>query len=200
MIRRLPGRVSRLLKESSRTAANQRAAADAAGAAIVLLDARGRIVTTTRAAAFVRRDAQLIDSLRRLDQGTAAGTTLTAADGTIYVATTQVIAADAAPFARIGPTLGVLLVPQRPRPTAADYAARYQLTPAEARLACDLVDGRSLAEAAAARGISITTARTHLKHLFWKTETSSQRALVALLLTDAHLPNSEDARRRRPGR
>lgn len=59
----------------------------------------------------------------------------------------------------------------------------YGLTPAEARLAQCLVKGQRLDEAAAALHITSGTARTHLKHIFSKTETTRQAELVSLMLS-----------------
>ena len=61
----------------------------------------------------------------------------------------------------------------------------FGLSPAEARLACLLGSGLSLAEIARRLGIRINTARTHLKHVFAKTRTSRQGELVHLLLRSA---------------
>jgi DNA-binding CsgD family transcriptional regulator len=60
----------------------------------------------------------------------------------------------------------------------------YQLTPAEARLAVLMAQGERLDEAAAAMGVSVNTARTHLKRVFAKTGTRRQAGLVRLLLTE----------------
>ena len=57
----------------------------------------------------------------------------------------------------------------------------FDLTPAEAALAADLLRGLSVAEAAAARGRSVATVRTHLASLLAKTATTRQSDLVRLL-------------------
>lgn len=54
----------------------------------------------------------------------------------------------------------------------------YQLTPAEARVASEIVKGRSPHEAAEVLGVEVSTARSHLKHIFEKTETKRQSQLV----------------------
>jgi DNA-binding CsgD family transcriptional regulator/PAS domain-containing protein len=59
----------------------------------------------------------------------------------------------------------------------------YSLTHSEAQLVRLLAQGHSLEEAASLRGVSINTARSHLKHAFAKTETSRQGELVRLVLT-----------------
>lgn len=57
----------------------------------------------------------------------------------------------------------------------------FGATRTEALVAAALVAGDSLGDIAEARGISITTVRTHLAQLFRKTGTSKQGQLVALL-------------------
>ena len=58
----------------------------------------------------------------------------------------------------------------------------YGFTPAEAALVVQLVRGGSLAAAARARGIQLSTARGHLKKVSQKTGTHSQRDLMRLVL------------------
>jgi DNA-binding CsgD family transcriptional regulator len=62
-------------------------------------------------------------------------------------------------------------------------AKLYALTHSEAELVRLLALGLSLEEAAARRGISVNTARSHLKHAFAKTGTSRQGELVRLVIT-----------------
>jgi DNA-binding CsgD family transcriptional regulator len=61
--------------------------------------------------------------------------------------------------------------------------ALYSLTHSEAELVRLLAQGLSLEEAADARGVSMNTARSHLKHAFAKTGTSRQGELVRLMLS-----------------
>jgi DNA-binding CsgD family transcriptional regulator len=68
-----------------------------------------------------------------------------------------------------------------PEPPAELYRRLYDLTQREAAVAASLVAGAGLAETAAALGMSIHTARTHLRALFRKTETRRQGELVARL-------------------
>lgn len=63
--------------------------------------------------------------------------------------------------------------------------ARLKLTGKEFELAQHLVAGRRLADAAAAMGISVATARQHIKSIFSKTGTHRQAELVALLARGA---------------
>ena len=81
--------------------------------------------------------------------------------------------------------VGELTRRQRPFGGAAQalLARQFGLAPAEARLAARLVDGDSLAGAAAALGLTIETARTYSKRLFMKTGTRGPSDLVRLILT-----------------
>lgn len=58
----------------------------------------------------------------------------------------------------------------------------YGLTATEARVAQELAEGRTLAEAAADLRISSGTARNHLKQVYAKTDTHRQSELVRLVL------------------
>lgn len=59
--------------------------------------------------------------------------------------------------------------------------AEYGLTPAQARLAAHLAAGGALADHADAQGISVATARQHLKQVFEKLGVRRQAELVAML-------------------
>lgn len=59
--------------------------------------------------------------------------------------------------------------------------AAFTLSPAEARLAGKLALGLDLTAAALSLGITINTARSHLKRVFRKTNTSRQSELIRLL-------------------
>ena len=59
----------------------------------------------------------------------------------------------------------------------------YRLTPAEETLALALLRGDSVTVAARQMGISLNTARTHLKRVFHKTSTRRQGELISLLAT-----------------
>ena len=61
---------------------------------------------------------------------------------------------------------------------------RYRLTAAEARLACELVAGSSLQDAAGRFGVAVGTARNQLKQIFLKTDVNRQAELVRLLASD----------------
>lgn len=70
--------------------------------------------------------------------------------------------------------------------------AMFGLSPAEQRLALDLVRDLTLAEAADDHGVALSTVRTQLLQLFAKTSTSRQSELVALLGRCLALPASPD--------
>jgi DNA-binding CsgD family transcriptional regulator len=67
----------------------------------------------------------------------------------------------------------------------------FKLSVAEARLACRLVEHRSLAAASNACGIASTTARGYLKQIFAKTATRRQAELIGLLMAFAALNGPE---------
>jgi DNA-binding CsgD family transcriptional regulator len=70
-----------------------------------------------------------------------------------------------------------------PSPAAAErFRSLFDLTPAELAVALMVAEDRSLPQVAAALGIAPSTARTHVKSLFLKTETHSQAALSRLLV------------------
>jgi DNA-binding CsgD family transcriptional regulator len=61
--------------------------------------------------------------------------------------------------------------------------ALFGLSPAQARLARLIVDGKDLTEASGIVGISVTTARTHLQRIFERTGVHNQTAVVRVLLS-----------------
>ena len=67
------------------------------------------------------------------------------------------------------------------RPSTAFYRQAFGCTDREAQLAAALMAGHSAESAAAALGIGLATARTHLRRLFEKTGTTGQTALLRLL-------------------
>lgn len=70
----------------------------------------------------------------------------------------------------------------------------FGLTPAEANLASILMTGKSLEEATDQLAISMNTAKTQLKAIFSKTETSGQGEIIRLLplsVAQVDRPNRE---------
>lgn len=59
----------------------------------------------------------------------------------------------------------------------------YGLTPAEANVVVKMIDNPDLAAIGNALGISLSTVRTHLKHIYRKTNTNRQSALIHKIVT-----------------
>jgi len=84
----------------------------------------------------------------------------------------------------IGPAHTLVFVRDPHHKTHSDFdviATTLGLTRQEATLAALLAQGRSVTEAADELGITVGTARTHLKRIFSKTDTHRQAELVRLL-------------------
>lgn len=78
----------------------------------------------------------------------------------------------------------VIAVAKRQRARAGRVALlgrAFDLTPAEARVALLIADGKSRAEIAADRGVSVATVLTQIKSIFMKTGVTREGALVARL-------------------
>ncbi len=60
--------------------------------------------------------------------------------------------------------------------------SRFNLTPAEVRIAMGIACGKPLADIADTHGITVQTARTQLKSVFSKTQTNCQAQLAVLLM------------------
>jgi DNA-binding CsgD family transcriptional regulator len=69
-----------------------------------------------------------------------------------------------------------------PVPAAALLRRLYQLTHAEAEVALHILHGADLKQISGELSISLTTVRTHLQHVFHKTDTHRQAQLVRLLV------------------
>ncbi len=90
----------------------------------------------------------------------------------------------AAPGPQQGAMLVALPAPELGESGTVDIlTSLYGLTPTEARLATHTLRGSSLEQAARELGITEATARTHLRHIFAKTNTSRQGELVSALLS-----------------
>jgi DNA-binding CsgD family transcriptional regulator len=74
--------------------------------------------------------------------------------------------------------------PESGRSTTAEVLEDlYELTHSEAEIVRLIAQGMSLEEAATARGVSMNTARSHLKHAFAKTGTGRQSELLRLVIS-----------------
>ncbi len=58
------------------------------------------------------------------------------------------------------------------------WEAALNLTPSQSRVACQLFQGKTMQEAAAALQIAPSTEESHLKDIYWKTATTCQSQLV----------------------
>lgn len=143
---------------------------------LVARDARAR-QELDRAVALALRDEAALDAagidiaLGVADDGVAIAHVLPLARGDLR--TRLVPQATAAVF--------VTAAASPPRLDLGPAARSYGLTPAETRLLERLALGATVAEAAAGLGIALSTAKTHLAHIFSKTGTARQADLVGLI-------------------
>ncbi|MBF1803110.1 helix-turn-helix transcriptional regulator [Alcanivorax sp. ST75FaO-1] len=82
---------------------------------------------------------------------------------------------------------------QEGRVDEAQVAMLFDLTPAEARVARGVAEGRDLASLAGDQGVSVQTVRGQLKAVFRKTGTSRQNELAARILKSPALRPAEPA-------
>ena len=78
----------------------------------------------------------------------------------------------------------LLVVHERAVHSAPDmmlWEAAFNFTPSQSRVACQLFQGKSMLEAAAALKIAPSTVKSHLKDIYWKTATTRQSQLVLTL-------------------
>lgn len=85
------------------------------------------------------------------------------------------------PFPNTGALLILTDLNEIPRVSQSSVMEIFGLTPAQARLASLLMEGKSLEEIALDMNISSGTARNHLKAVFLRTGTRRQAELVSLL-------------------
>lgn len=138
---------------------------------------------------FSRLFGRLIDGCTSQGLGSRGGT-LRIPDASGHFATTLTVIpwrADGGPEALAlltRPAALILVEDGRHRQDRkrAAFQQQYGLTPAETRLAFELLQGGTRTEIAARLGVSLSTVRTHLSHIFDKTGTRRQSELVALLL------------------
>lgn len=78
-------------------------------------------------------------------------------------------------------------------PATKQLRDQFGLTAAEAAMAVDLISGDGLKASARRLGVSVETARTHLRHIFDKTDVSRQAELVRLLLSTRHAVRQREA-------
>ena len=68
----------------------------------------------------------------------------------------------------------------------------YGLTPAEARIAAEIVNGRNVSEISETFAISPNTIKSQLKQIFSKTETQGQSDLIRLILRSPVFANNKN--------
>ena len=179
------------------------AALDLFGQAGVLIDGAGRVLHINAAASAFVGDGVLLSQMRlragarefdaRLQAMVAQALTSTCH------ASHESIAAVALPRREGRPLVGraaplphdsfrearalvtLTLLEACAAPAASLLAQAYGLTQAESRLAWQMAGCSGLIAAAAALRVSVSTARTHLKAIFAKTDTRSQAQLATLL-------------------
>jgi DNA-binding CsgD family transcriptional regulator len=118
-------------------------------------------------------------------RGRRAAVALLSRDGERYVAHVLPLTAGARREARLryAATAAVFIhraAPDGLTPVEA-ISQHFQLTPAELRVLVAIVEVGGVPEVASVLGISETTVKTHLRHLFEKTDTHRQADLVKLV-------------------
>jgi DNA-binding NarL/FixJ family response regulator len=183
-------------------------ALDGAQAPLLLLDASGRVVHASAEADRLLHEADGLSAgrdglraatpalsarLRAVLARTAGSSHAPGVSGALHLRRPSgkpdlVLVAIPAQSHSFGPDFGrasvVLQIKDplaRARPDPAILADAFDLTPSEAILAADLLCGLSVVEAAAKRGRSVATVRTHLASVLAKTGTARQSDLVRLL-------------------
>jgi len=183
-------------------------ALDGAQAPLLLLDASGRVVHASAEADRLLHEADglsagrdglraatpaLSTRLRAVLARAAGSSRAPGIAGALHLRRPSgkpdlVLVAIPARARSIGPDIGqasvILQITDplaRARPDPAILADAFDLTPSEAILAADLLGGSSVVEAAAKRGRSVATVRTHLASVLAKTGTARQSDLVRLL-------------------
>lgn len=169
--------------------------------AMLLLDVRGRLVFANRKADRMLTDGSLslanganepfdgAGSVRRAamrcaQYGTASTVEWTGADGLNFRA--QVAPApDSASLERLAKSGAVLVIVSSIGRESADCAdtvrRRFNLTAAEVAVAMEIANGSGRRAASERLGVSLSTVRTHLTHIFEKTGVHRQAELAALV-------------------
>jgi DNA-binding CsgD family transcriptional regulator len=168
----------------------------------LLVDAEARILFANAAAETLLREGKGLRSregrlaaslpantaaLRRLvaggDGGIAGGLmALPSRDGGSLTVRVLPLAAETAGLAKSAAAIVFVKDPQAVPPPSRDrLQALFGLTPAQAALAREILEGDGVQAAAERLGISRSTARTHLLEVFQKTGTSRQAELVRVV-------------------
>jgi DNA-binding CsgD family transcriptional regulator len=143
--------------------------------------ARDRLSLTDRNADLLLRAA--IESIGAAEGATARSFPVRGADGSAamvaHVVPIRRSARDI--FVRSAGVLVLTPVTLRNAPSVAIVQSLFDLTPAEARVARDLAEGKTVADIAVGSGVSRNTIRTHVRGVLEKTGCNRQTDVVALL-------------------
>jgi len=196
------------VEDTTATARSVIDALDGAQAPLLLLDAKGEVVHASGAADRLLHEADglsagrdglraatpaLSSRLRTVLARAAGSSRAPGVSGALRLRRPSgkpdlVLAAIPARSRAVGPDIGratvILQITDplaRVMPDPAILAGAFDLTPAEAILAVDLLCGLSVGDAAMKRGRSVATMRTHLASILAKTGTARQSDLVRLL-------------------
>jgi DNA-binding CsgD family transcriptional regulator len=199
--------ISNVLDASTIERSRTTEALDALACAVMLVDARGRVVYANRSAECLLQEGRSLRNVAGMLQAVASPATVelknairlaTQDEARIGRAGLAIPLGDAgvAPlFAHVLPMTGSDLrtglqatavaaifvgVPTDQQSGAELMAAAYDLTPAETRVLAHLLAGRTSAETSEALGIAANTTKTHLTSIFSKTGVSRQADLMRL--------------------
>jgi DNA-binding CsgD family transcriptional regulator/PAS domain-containing protein len=131
----------------------------------------------TEAIAFAQRDEAMIGA-------TGIGIALKSASGAVAIAHVLPLAYGELRTRLMPQAIAAVFVMQTEDKLLADMSAiarNFGLTPAETHLLEHLAQGATLTDVSRVLGISLTTAKTHLSHIFSKTGVTRQADLIALV-------------------
>jgi DNA-binding CsgD family transcriptional regulator/PAS domain-containing protein len=131
----------------------------------------------TEAIAFAQRDEAMIGA-------TGIGIALKSASGAVAIAHVLPLAYGELRTRLMPQAIAAVFVMQTEDKLLADMSAiarNFGLTPAETHLLEHLAQGATLTDVSRILGISLTTAKTHLSHIFSKTGVTRQADLIALV-------------------
>ncbi len=127
--------------------------------------------------------ARLTASRKGMGGGGSLSITRSSGSRPFSVLVAPLMPTSAAPLSQLPRVALFITDPDAVQPTNLErLTAIFDLTPAESKMADQLVQGKSVAEAAEELGVTTQTARVHLKRIFEKTGTGRQSELMRLLL------------------
>jgi DNA-binding CsgD family transcriptional regulator len=127
------------------------------------------------------RVAKLIEGATKEPFGASGGRMLIGRSDGLPPYVLGVLPLHAAPVDDRRFALIIIVDPVRYVPSANDLVELFGLSPAEARIAAELMTGKSLADIAATAGVQITTVRTQLRSILRKVGVKRQFDLVRIL-------------------